>query len=128
MKKYINDKSFWRYLLSAIVIVGFELIVFQIAYLYFKSYFIATALSFALAVIVNWWVSRVFVFSGSKYNPAKELLLVAAASLIGLGIQFTVVYISVEGLHLIPVFAKAVSIIFSFLWNYWFRSKYIFIR
>lgn len=126
--RLLNNKSLWKYLISAIVIVGFELIFFQIFYVLFKNYFLATTLSFSFAVLFNWLVSRYFVFSGSRFSATKELSLVAMASIVGLGIQLSVVYISVEKLLIIPVVAKAISIIFSFLWNYWFRAKYIFIK
>lgn len=128
MMKFLKDKSLWKYLISAIIIVCFELLIFQLLYLLNKNYFIATTSSFVIAVIFNWLISRFFVFSGSKFKAVKELTLVATASVIGLCIQLSVVYISVEKLLIIPVIAKTISIFFSFLWNYWFRAKYIFIK
>lgn len=128
MKEFLFNKSLWKYLISAIVIVGFELVIFQIIYLILHNYFVATTLSFIIAVVFNWLVSRYFVFSGSRFNPLKEFTLVAIASIVGLGIQLGVVYVSVEMLMLIPILGKAISICFSFFWNYWFRAKYVFVK
>lgn len=128
MEAILKNKALLKYLFSAVVIVGFELIVFQIIYIILNSYMIATTLSFTVAVIFNWLFSRFFVFSGSKFKPIKEFTLVAIASIIGLFIQLSVVYVSVEIILFIPLLGKVLSIFFSFFWNYWFRAKYIFIK
>lgn len=121
-----KNKKILKYLLSAIIIVLFELFIFQVIYVITSSYKVATVISFSLAVVLNWLVSRYFVFNGSKYVAIKELSLVAFASLIGLVIQLLVIYVSIEKLEILPILAKVLSICFSFVWNYWFRAKYIF--
>lgn len=115
-----------RYLVMACCIVAVELAFFEIVYRLSDLYQLATVASFVLAVILNWIGSRKFVFSKSRFTPAKEFTLVLIASLVGLGIQLGVVYVAVEIINLYPFFGKVLSIMFSFFWNYWFRARFIF--
>lgn len=115
-----------RYLAIASGIVVVELIVFQLIEDWVHNYVIATALSFALAVVVNWFLSRKVVFGASKRHPAKEFMYVALASIVGLGIQLFIVYLCVQFVHLFPLIGKILSIFGSFFWNYWCRAHLIF--
>jgi putative flippase GtrA len=78
------------------------------------------------AVVLNWVGSRILVFGASKHDPAKEFVMVLGASTIGLLIQISVVFVSVEVLLLYPFIGKSLSILFSFFWNYLFRSRIIY--
>lgn len=124
--KKIASHSLIRYFLVACVIVVLELIIFQLVYLADKNYIIATVVSFAVAVILNWILSRKVVFGASSHSKFKEFYLVAIASVAGLGIQMLVVWACVSKAGIYPLVGKALSIITSFFWNYWFRSHFIF--
>lgn len=115
-----------KYLIMASCIVAVELAFFEVVYRASDRYQLATVASFVLAVILNWIGSRKFVFSKSRFTPAKEFTLVLIASLVGLALQLGVVFVSVEVVKLYPFFGKLLSIVFSFFWNYWFRAKFIF--
>jgi len=127
MLRKLYTNALVRYLTIASGIVIGELIVFQWFYVsVWRSYFMATVVSFALAVVVNWFLSRKVVFGASAHHPAKEFLYVTIASVVGLAVQLLVVYICVNSLHLYPLLGKVVSIGASFFWNYWFRSAIVF--
>lgn len=126
IQKVLRNKRLMKYLVMACVIVGLELVAFQIIYLIGGNYKVATALSFMFAVVLNWIGSRRIVFGASHFSPAKEFTLVLIASLVGLGIQMGVVFTAVELLLLYPLIGKVLSILFSFFWNYWFRARFIF--
>jgi putative flippase GtrA len=79
-----------------------------------------------LAVVLNWILGRKFVFGASHHHPVKEFVMVLIASIFGLLIQISVVFISVETLHLYPLIGKVLSIGFSFFWNYWFRAAIVY--
>jgi putative flippase GtrA len=110
----------------AVVIVGIELVSFQVIYLLTRNYYLATVVSFILAVVLNWIAGRMFVFGASHHHALREFLMVLIASVIGLVIQLGVVYVSVTLLLLYPLIGKFLSILFSFFWNYWFRSAIIY--
>jgi putative flippase GtrA len=122
----LSNTRLLRYLGVATAIVGIELVFFQLIFLLSGNYMLATVLSFSLAIILNWILSRKLVFGASHHHKVKEFLLVLGASLVGLAIQLAVVYISVEVLRLYPLIGKVLSIGFSFFWNYWFRAAVIF--
>jgi len=115
-----------RYLAIASVIVVGELIVFQWVNDWLHNYVIATIVSFALAVVVNWFLSRKVVFGASAHHPAKEFFYVSLVSIVGLGIQLLAVFVCVQYIHLLPLLGKVISIFTSFFWNYWFRAHFIF--
>lgn len=115
-----------RYLAIATGIVILELFAFQLFYIWWGGYVLPTTLSFAIAVVINWALSRKVVFGASKHHPAKEFAYVAIVSIVGLGIQLFVVDVCVNKFHLYPLLAKILSIFASFFWNYWFRAHFIF--
>lgn len=126
LKKVLRNTRLLKYLIMACCIVGIELVAFQIIYLLGSNYEVATALSFILAVILNWLGSRKLVFGASRFSATREFSMVFIASVAGLGIQMGVVFASVEVLSLYPLIGKVLSIGFSFFWNYWFRATIIY--
>ena len=126
LQALLSNKRLIRYFIMAVIVVAIELGVFQVIYLVSSNYILATILSFALSVILNWVFGRLLVFGVSKHHPLKEFTMVLIASLVGVGIQVVVVQISVSLLHLYPFMGKVLSIIFSFFWNYWFRAKIVY--
>lgn len=90
------------------------------------NYLIATPASLILIIILNWYIGRLFIFKKSKHTAHTEFLLVMLASIIGVGIQISVVYICVEMANLLPFFAKVLAIGVTFFWNFFIRQKYIF--
>jgi putative flippase GtrA len=125
-REILHNKRLMRYFIMAVAIVLIELITFQIIYLTTKDYFLATTASFVAGVILNWIIGRLLVFGTSHHHPAREFLMVLIASIIGLGIQVAVVFMSVELLGLYPLIGKMLSIVFSFFWNYWFRAAIVY--
>jgi putative flippase GtrA len=126
IEKMLDNKQLHRYLVMAMVVVAIELAAFQVIYLILKNYYVATILSFIIAVILNWTIGRKFVFSTSHLTPTKEFSFVLVASIVGIFIQLAVVSVSIDVLLLYPFIGKCVSILFSFFWNYWFRIRYVY--
>lgn len=126
LKKIFTNKRLVKYFAMAVTIVLIELATFQIIYLLTKNYYLATILSFTLAVILNWIGGRIFVFGASHHHPAREFTMVLIASIVGVLIQLAVVHISVNVLLLYPLIGKVLSIGFSFFWNYWFRASIVY--
>lgn len=120
------DQRLIKYFVMASIIVALEIIVFQLLYLLSGDYILATILSFAIAVILNWVGGRVFIFKPTNKNRLNEFFAVLAASIIGVAIQTVVVVIAVQLLSLYPLIGKILSVAFSFFWNYFFRAKFIY--
>ena len=119
--------TFIKYGIMAVSVVLFELITFWLLNsLLSLNYLIATVLSLALGIVLNWLGSRHFVFGNSQHSLKKEFILVLFTSLFGAFLQIITVYIMVEKLGQAPIFGKVVAIVVTFFWNYFVRKKYIF--
>lgn len=125
LKKLLGH-SLIRYLFVACFIVVLELIIFQLIYLLDRNYVLGTAFSFAVAVVLNWALSRKLVFGASEHSKLREFIYVSMVSIVGLSIQLLAVWLCVNKLNLYPLLGKIISILTSFFWNYWFRAHFIF--
>lgn len=126
IQKVFANRRLMKYFIMAVIIVGIELVTFQIFFLVTQNYYLGTVVSFITGVILNWIAGRIFVFGVSHHHPAREFIMVLIASTVGLVIQIFVVFVSVQLLLLYPFFGKMLSILFSFFWNYWFRAAIVY--
>lgn len=126
VKSLLSNRRLLAYLVMAIIIVTLELLIFQLIFLLTNQPIVATVLSFIFGVVLNWVFGRKFVFGKSHHDPWKEFSMVFTASVGGVLIQVAIVYISVTFLALYPIVGKAASIVFSFIWNYWFRAQIVY--
>lgn len=127
-KKYISE-SFFRYGIMAVVVVGIEITSFWfINSVLGIHYLIATVLSLAIGIVLNWLGSRYYVFGASHHSAKKEFALVGITSLFGVILQTSIVFISVDTLDQAPLLGKIVAIIITFFWNYIVRKKYIYYK
>lgn len=122
----MKNKRLMRYFVMAVIIVGIELVTFQVIYVISTNYFLGTIISFIVGVTLNWTAGRIFIFGSSIHHPIREFTMVLIASLVGLAIQIGVIFVSVQLLLLYPLVGKILSILFSFFWNYWFRAKIVY--
>ncbi len=120
-------KQIFKYLLIATIVVSIEVLSFALLNSVMKlNYMASTVLSMAVGIGLNWFFSRVFVFKTSRYSMHTEILLVLVASLFGVGIQLSVIWLCVEKLSIIPIVGKMIAIVITFFWNFWVRKRYIF--
>lgn len=126
IRNILTNKRLMKYFVMAAIIVGIELVTFQVVYLITNNYYLGTVISFLVGVILNWIAGRLFVFGKSVHSPLREFTMVFIASMVGLGIQIAVVFVSVQLLALYPLIGKMLSIVFSFFWNYWFRAAIVY--
>ncbi len=122
-----RHKHIVRYFIMAFFVVGIELLVFAFMNSILGiTYLIATPTSMCVAFVLNWYLSKVFVFSGSRHKTHVEFSLVLATSLVGVGIQLLVTGFCINQLQLFPIVGKFFAVIITFFWNFWVRKKYIF--
>lgn len=126
VKKLLKQTAI-RYFMMAGFVVCIELAVFAVLNIPLHiTYLIATPASMIVGIFLNWWLSRILVFSGSKHKMHVEFTLIMTTSAVGIGIQLGVTAICVEIFHLFPLIGKFFAIIITFFWNYWVRKRYIF--
>ena len=87
----------------------------------------ATAMAFSLSTLYHYFLGNILVFdSGSRYGRSKELSLVFAVSVMGLGFNLLLMYVFVSLLDWHPMVSKVLTSCIVVVWNYLARKKWIF--
>lgn len=91
------------------------------------TYFMASAISYTISVIVNYILSMRFVFSGKEeMHKFVELTIFLILSMVGLGLTQFIMWISVEHMHLFYASAKVLASVTVAIYN--FFSKKVFLE
>lgn len=123
---YSKHRQMAHYLLLAAGLVSLEYASYLIMLFLGVNYLVAVVVSMAIVIVLNWYLSRIFVFKKRRHSPRKEFVLVLLTSLVGVLFQLGVSYVVVDVLGLWAAIGKLLAIIVTFFWNYWVRNKYIF--
>lgn len=82
-------------------------------------YLLSGVFSFSVSVIVNYTLSRKFVFSmGKRTDTQKEFLAFVVLSVIGLFINEAVLFVLVEWIQFYYLFSKAVAAAIVMVYNF----------
>lgn len=90
------------------------------------NYLVSTVIGFILGIIVNYILSKLFVFNGQKSKTKTklvEIILYSVIGLIGLGMSECIMYVAVDKLGIWYMLGKFVATVITLLWNYIARSK-----
>lgn len=88
-------------------------------------YLVSATLSFVAGLVVNYLLSKVWVFTQSTYsNKRVEFLLFAVIGVIGLGINNVSIWFLSDVIGLWYMLSKAITTVVTYLWNF-FARKYI---
>jgi len=91
------------------------------------TYFAASAISFIVSTIINYILSMRFVFKGKEdVSRTRELLLFVFLSLVGLGLNQMIMWVTVETLSIYYMIAKILSAVIVSAYN--FISRKIFME
>ncbi|HEV2412224.1 MAG TPA: GtrA family protein [Candidatus Saccharimonadales bacterium] len=91
------------------------------------NYLVAASISFIAGLIVNYSLSRLWVFHSSKIeNVRYEFLLFSLIGLVGLGLTDLILWVLTSGLGLYYVLSKAVATVIVYFWNFGVRKRYVF--
>jgi len=130
IKKLFKEKTdntfiqFFRYLfvggIAAVVNIGMLYVFTDIINLY---YIISNILSFILGLIVNYVLSKKFVFQEeTTISKSKEFLIYAIIGVIGLGIDTLLVWLFTDIIGLYYMISKLISTMIVFIWNFGARK------
>ncbi|RYY82641.1 MAG: GtrA family protein [Chitinophagaceae bacterium] len=79
--------------------------------------FVANALGFSCAVVLNFLLNRIWTFSSHATNVEGQLIRFIGVSLVGLVLNTLIVYI-LSGRKVNFYLSKAIAIVLVFFWNY----------
>jgi putative flippase GtrA len=90
-------------------------------------YLVAAALSFCMGVVVNYALSIRWVFANRKLSSKHaEFVIFVLICAVGLGLNLVIIWGLVQFIHFDYRFAKAVSTVVVFFWNFVARKKILY--
>ena len=90
-------------------------------------YLIAATISFTAGLVVNYLLSRAWVFAERKYDSnVKEFLLFAGIGVIGLALNNVILWLAVDKIGIFYMYSKIIATILVFFWNFGLRKMLVF--
>ena len=90
------------------------------------NYLISAAIGFIAGLIVNYIISKAWVFSQSKYSDTKAFLLFSLIGLIGLGLNEVIMFVCTGLIGFWYILSKVISTGIVFVFNFVARKLLIF--
>lgn len=87
---------------------------------------VASALSFVMATIVNYFLSYKLAFVGGRFERVNEIMRLFVVALIGLGLNTFFVWLLITCTPIPPVMAKVAAVPLVFGWNFLGRRSIVF--
>ena len=129
MKKLLNNKLVQQILKFGVVGGTAFLIDYGIftilSQLLGIHYLIASIISFSISVIYNYILSIKWVFDVSKKQTTKEFIIFIVLSVIGLGLNSLIMYISVDLMQIHEMISKIVATAIVMVYNFITRKIFI---
>ena len=88
-------------------------------------YLYASAASFVVSVIFNYWLCVNYVFKGAKHQTPRQATLFIGSSVVGLGLNQLCMWLFVDIVHLHYLIAKFGATFVVTAWNYIMKRKAI---
>ncbi len=107
------------------VVVDMFLFILLFEYLQ-VSYLIANFESTCLAILLNYYISKKWVFKSGKYKSRVEIAAFLAFSLAGLLINQCLIWLFVEKLVVDPKLGKLMAIILVAVFNFITKKTFVF--
>jgi len=86
----------------------------------------ASAVSFAIGTVVNYFLSTQLAFRAGRFHPSMEIGSFLAVVLIGLGLTTASMYVLTSWMHLPGVPAKVITVPIVLVWNFLGRRFFVF--
>lgn len=90
-------------------------------------YIISASISFIIGLLVNYFLSKIWVFTNSNYNNKTiEFTLFAFIGLIGLILNNLFLWFFTDYFHIWYILSKVITTIITYLWNFFARKYLLF--
>lgn len=131
IKKILKSKLFKQIIRFGIV-GGTSFILEFLIFAFFNDvlhihYLLSSILSFSIAVIYNYILNVKWVFNAKKQTP-KEFIIFMILSIIGLGINSLIMYISVDFINLDAKLSKVIATGIVMVYNFITRKIFIEVK
>ena len=90
-------------------------------------YLVAATVSFISGLVVNYLLSRAWVFTDRKYESrVKEFIVFTGIGIVGLLLNNSIMWLAVEKIGIYYIFSKIIATILVFFWNFGLRKMLVF--
>ena len=90
-------------------------------------YLVAATASFISGLVVNYLLSRAWVFTDRKYESrVKEFIVFTGIGIVGLLLNNSIMWLAVEKIGIYYIFSKIIATILVFFWNFGLRKMLVF--
>jgi len=126
-----KSDNFYFQLTRFILVGGFTagidfLLLVGLVEIFLLHYLAASGTAFVIAVTINYYLSRQWVFWGGKYSNMVEFIGFFATSGAGLALNQLIMWFFVDTIHLDYKLTKIISIAIVTIWNYLTKKFLIF--
>jgi putative flippase GtrA len=87
---------------------------------------LSLAISFFMGVVVNFLITRYFVFSESKSSPSKQFFRFAGVAVVGFFANLAVLKLFIQELHMYPPLARITTALSLFFLSYFVHRFFSF--
>ena len=84
----------------------------------FAHYLVAAAAAFIIGLIVNFALSKLFVFTDNTHSKAAEFITYGLIGVVGLGLTELLMYLFTEKLGLYFMLSKIITAVIVLVWNF----------
>ncbi|MGK6353280.1 GtrA family protein [Parapedobacter sp. DT-150] len=124
--KYMVNGQVFRFILVGSVCAVVEFVLFTLLYTQFKiDYLVANVIAVVVAILLNYFLSREFVFQRSKYTMVTEIVSFISFSMAAVFLNQLILWCLVEKIHVDQVlWCKIIAILVVSAFNF-LTKKYI---
>lgn len=125
VKKYLIKKTnntyvqFFRYFISGGTAFMVYIVILFILTEYFNIFHLTSlVMAYAIAIIINFVISKFFVFQSKKEKYSSQFYKFFIVALVGLALQFLIVYVGTEYLYIKYLFVNIIASAFIYLFSF----------
>ena len=99
---------------------------YQILFFTVRNYTLSFSISFFLGVLVNFLITRYFVFSESTLKPHKQFIRFILVAIIGYFANLAVLKFFIQSLHIYPLVARPAAALSLFFLSFFVHKFFSF--
>ena len=132
--------QFIRYSFVGFVATAADMLVFHVlCNVIGINHIVANSFSFICGLIVNYLMSRKWVFNAATGYSLKEFILFSVIGVIGLGLSNLILYVLIDlgvfvyfirlgNMEIVKLISKCIAVIIVLMWNFLARKKLVFVN
>jgi putative flippase GtrA len=88
--------------------------------------YVINIFAISMALLLNYLVSRVWVFETGRHKLHTEFLAFMAVGVIAIGLSTLILWLGIRYAHLDSITAKVVAVVIVLSWNFFMKKFFVF--